>query len=158
MLFKIRNLGAVAAFCLVLSGCATPSLKVSMEPDELLNQDADGNSYSVLVRLYQLNDPALFEATDVGTLFRQDSSALGATVLDQKEVLVAPGVASSIVMPRLDGVTHLGAVAFYRSADTERQKILKALNDGHIKFSSKLELILEGNSLSDMKVIDDNKE
>lgn len=140
-------IGASLLLCLGLTGCATPSLNISLAADEHLNPDRQGNSYSVLVRFYQLNDPSIFENSNTGTLLRQDESVLGATLVEKKELMVTPGLVSEISIPKLPASKYLGVAAFFRSGNNELQLAYKKVNAGKLKFSTQLQLQLEGDEL-----------
>ncbi|MEJ2042073.1 MAG: type VI secretion system lipoprotein TssJ [Reinekea sp.] len=134
-------------FSLLAFGCAAPSLDVDLSSDGNLNQDSTGTSYSVLVRLYQLSDPSLFEKASVSSLFRQDDEILSATLVSKKELSVAPNTQAVLEIPKDEASRYLGVVAFYRDTKSERQIAVKKVNYGKLKFSTKLQLQLVDNNI-----------
>ena len=145
---KQLSAALVVIFSLLLVGCATPTLNVQLQAGEDLNQDRQGASYAVLVRFYQLSDPALFSKADVTSLFRQDEELLGVTLINKSELMVSPGIVTELDIPKIPESKYLGVVAFYRSANGAQQTAVKKVNAGKLPFSTKLQLVLSGNQLS----------
>jgi type VI secretion system protein VasD len=145
---KYFSLVILSAISLLMVSCATPTLNVQLQAGEKLNQDRQGASYAVLVRFYQLTDPALFEKADVSSLFRQDEELLGVTLINKSELMVSPGIVTELDIPKIPESKYLGVVAFYRSANGAQQTAVKKVNAGKLPFSTKMQLVLSGNQLS----------
>jgi type VI secretion system protein VasD len=145
---KNTSLVFLFSISLFFSGCATPALNIQLQASDELNQDRQGASYAVLVRFYQLSDPSLFEKADVTALFRQDDDLLGLTLAGKSELMVSPGIATELNIPKIPESKYLGVVAFYRSANGAQQIAVKKVNAGKLQFSTKLQLELSGNQLS----------
>ncbi|EAR09299.1 type VI secretion system lipoprotein TssJ [Reinekea blandensis] len=131
-----------------LQGCASPSLNVTVAASDTLNTDTTGASYAVLVRFYQLSDPAVFEKADVAALLRSDDEILSATLLEKRELMVSPGLESSFELPKVDSTKYLGVVAFFRNADQGDQLVYKKVNAGKLPFSTQLALQIQDKTIS----------
>ena len=132
---------------IILSGCSAPMLKVGIDAKNNLNPDVSGDSYAVLVRFYQLTDPALFEEASVGALLRQDDELLSATLVGKKELMVSPGMTMELDIPKVKTSKYLGVAAFYRDLSSGQQVAFKKVNTGKMFSSTKLELTLEKNQI-----------
>lgn len=135
-------------FAAVLSGCATPTLNVHVRASNVLNSDGAGESYSVLVRFYQLSSPEIFEDVTVKALLRQDEGVLGASLLEKKELMISPGMATNLKIPKVDAADFLAVVAFFRDDSSGQQMMLKKVNSGMLPFSTQLQLSLADNKLA----------
>ncbi|TCS41288.1 type VI secretion system lipoprotein TssJ [Reinekea marinisedimentorum] len=139
--------GSSLCVLLFLLGCSSPSLKVQLEAQSQLNQDVQGDSYSVLVRFYQLTDPAIFEKASKSSLFNEDESLLGVTLVGKEELMVSPGLATELNMPKVDETRYLGVVAFYRDASSKNQMAVAKVKSGKLAKTTKLDLLLNKNEL-----------
>lgn len=130
-----QGLGVVLAllFVLFLSGCATPAIVLDIRADESLNQDLQGQSYSVLVRMYQLKSPDLFDKADYRLLLDRNPAALGDSLLSHEEFIVEPGQAYRLQFRREDGAEYQGLVAFFRRVEGEQWRVVRQLENGLIK-------------------------
>jgi type VI secretion system protein VasD len=120
---------------------------VQLEAQTQLNQDAQGDSYSVLVRFYQLTDPAIFERASKSSLLNDDESLLGVTLVGKEELMVSPGLVTELNIPKVEETKYLGVVAFYRDANSDHQMAVKKVKSGKIAKSTKLDLVLSNNEL-----------
>lgn len=132
---------------LLMSGCSAPSLKVQLVAEEALNQDVQGDSYSVLVRFYQLTDPAIFENASVSSLFHEDESLLGLTLVGKEELMVSPGLVTQLEMPKIEETKYMGVVAFYRDSSSKNQLAVKKVKSGKLARTTKLDLLMSNNEI-----------
>lgn len=130
-----------------LFSCATPALKIDLSSDATINTSSDGQSFSVLLRFYQLSDPAIFERSDYDALWRDAAGVLGVTLLDEKELMVEPSTSLSLSLTKHDAAEYLGIVAYFREHESADWKAYKKLNHGVIKADTRMEIELTGNQL-----------
>lgn len=75
-----------------------------------MNNNAKGASLATVVRIYQLKDRKAFDSTDYPSLFADDSQALKADLLVEKDIHLRPGESVALDMP-MDEKTQFVAVA-----------------------------------------------
>lgn len=147
---KLRQVILTVLMCfssLSLYSCATPALKIDLNSDAALNTSVDGQSFSVLLRFYQLSDPAIFERSDYDSLWRDATGILGVTLLDEKELMVEPSTRLSLSLTKHEAAEYLGIVAYFREHASANWKVYKKLNHGVIKADTRMEIELTGNQL-----------
>lgn len=132
---------------LLLLSCATPSLKMDLKSNSKINTAGDGQSFSVLIRFYQLNDPSLFERADYDSLWRDASGILGITLVDEKELMVEPNTQLSISLTKHQTAEYLGIVAYFREHQSAGWKAYRKLNHGLLKADTRMKVEIDGNQL-----------
>lgn len=90
----------------------TMTIDLSSQP--FLNPDPDGQSLSVLIRFYQLGDIKTFAELNYVQLQRDDQKLLGDHLLAMKDVVLRPGVSTSVTEPVNVATQVVGVVAFFR--------------------------------------------
>ena len=125
-----------------VSGCSTvsdmlsdgepppppPELVISVIADSGVNQDLDGRPSPTVVRIYQLEDDALFKESDFFALYDNDSALLPGDLLLRDEIIVNPG-ASAIKKALLDKNTEfVGVLAAFQNTDNGVMKRVVAVN------------------------------
>lgn len=150
----IRNYGVLVVFLMFLSGCASDGLSKIKEgalglvgvssqvdrknqptshPMELklfagrsLNADDRGRGMAVVVRFYRLKDPAAFMQASYEVLSdpSREKAALGADVLDVKEVAVKPGEELSRIETVSTDAPYVGVVALFRTPAPDRWRLV----------------------------------
>jgi len=126
----------------LLNGCSTvsdmlsddepppppPELVVSVIADSAVNQDFDGRPSPTVVRIYQLEDDALFKESDFFALYDRDSTLLSGDLLLRDEMIVHPG-GSTIKKTLLDKHTEfVGVLAAFQNTDNGVMKKVIAVN------------------------------
>ncbi|WP_082163785.1 MULTISPECIES: type VI secretion system lipoprotein TssJ [Burkholderia] len=79
-----------------------------------LNQNEQGQSLPVVVRVYQLKDAKTFEQLDYTLLQTNDLDALKADLLATKDVVLGPGASASVNEPMNPDAQVVGIAAFFR--------------------------------------------
>jgi type VI secretion system protein VasD len=122
MITRRSLLGAVA---LLASRCSSPppppavlTLNVIGGPDQ--NPDPSGHPSPVAVRLFQLNDPAKFERSDVFALTEREQQTLGQESQGSEEFVVTPGETRMVTRELKKGVQFVGVAVLFRDIDTAR--------------------------------------
>ncbi len=135
-------------FLFIMSGCSTPAVVLNIYSDPLLNQDVHGQSYSVLVVLYQLKSPDQFEKADYKLLLEQNPDALGANLISREEFIVEPDQSYRLEFHRENKSEHFGLVAFFRQVEGEQWKVAKKLDNGLLRpMTTKSDVYLKGNRI-----------
>ncbi|TDO95540.1 type VI secretion system lipoprotein TssJ [Marinomonas balearica] len=126
-----------------LFGCSTNRLSIDVNAASRLNPDAYDNVYSVIVRVYQLNDARLFEEASYDDLWKSSESALQDTVLSVEEFIISPDYHGELVFERIEAAKHVGVMAFFRSREGV-WKVYDKIQSGLLSKTAKLELNIEG--------------
>ena len=87
--------------------------------DQILNRDTNGNSLSVVVRIYQLKDAQEFSKLtfDAVASGRPESDFLGPALLAKTDAVIIPGGSYENSEKLLDDTRYVGIVAFFRKPD-----------------------------------------
>jgi len=81
------------------------------------NPDPSGSSAPVAVRLFQLNDPAKFERSDVFALTEREQQTLGPEDQGSEEFVLRPGESRTIKRELKHGVQFIGVAVLFRDID-----------------------------------------
>lgn len=129
---------AVLGFCLILSGCA--GLNTTMTASADVNPDINGNPSAIAMSIFELSSPDAFKKASFASLYINPQKALGATLLTEQNLMLAPGETTSIQMPVLANVHYLGYVAAYRNLYSARWQVLAPVANSVVaqKFSLKV--------------------
>jgi type VI secretion system protein VasD len=119
---------------IILAGCFSAPLKVSLTAGSQANLDEHGNSLPVEVRVYQLQDKAAFLQATFNELWQQDSDVLGDSLLDKKEVSVAPNAGVTVNMKRNKNCRYVGVVAILRRPEGDNWRVLAEVPAGSSLF------------------------
>jgi type VI secretion system protein VasD len=81
------------------------------------NPDPSGKPAPVAVRLFQLNDPAKFERSDVFVLTEREQQILGSEGQGSEEFVLRPGETRMITRELKKGVQFVGIAVLFRDID-----------------------------------------
>ena len=126
---------------LIVIGCASSQVKVSLQSGQELNQDANRQSLPVVARIYQLKDKTQFESATFNTLWKDDTQYLGQDLLSREEILIYPGDKKIIPLNRQEKAEYIAVVALFRdykqgswkSVVPERRKLKIQLENNELK-------------------------
>ncbi|HDP0319003.1 TPA: type VI secretion system lipoprotein TssJ [Salmonella enterica subsp. enterica serovar Concord] len=128
---------AVMAFVLSLSGCGltqkvtdgtvavtksifyrqVKTLHLDIRAREAVNRNAGGVALSTVVRIYQLKDRKTFDNTDYPSLFKDDSQAIRADMVAEKDIRLQPGGAVMVDMPMEENAQYVAVTGMFMSPD-----------------------------------------
>lgn len=128
----------------VLSGCATPQLNFSVDASHAINLDETGDAYAVVVRVYQLTDPVLFERSEFDDMWKADEQILADTLVSLHEITVEPSLSRTVSIEKAERARYAGVVAYFRNDDGQWRANRK-INHGFIRASTNMRLKLDGN-------------
>lgn len=147
MLIKSLSSLSFALLCaLFLGACSTPHLNIRVQASDTLNADESGNTYAVLLRVYQLNDPDLFEQAAYEDLWKSDTSILASSLISVHEFTIEPSLSKTIEIEKEEGTRYAGIVAFFRSQEGE-WKAYRKVNHGFIPASTQMRLVVTGSDI-----------
>jgi len=84
------------------------------------NPDPSGKPAPVAVRLFQLNDPAKFERSDVFALTEREQQTLGSEGQGSEEFVLRPGETRMVTRELKKGVQFVGVAVLFREIDQSR--------------------------------------
>ncbi|WP_336221588.1 type VI secretion system lipoprotein TssJ [Citrobacter amalonaticus] len=93
------------------------TLHLDLRAREGVNNNANGAALSTVVRVYQLKDSKAFDSTDYPSLFADDSQAIKADLLAEKDVRLRPGESVTLDMPMDDGAQFVAVAGMFMAPD-----------------------------------------
>ncbi|WP_333012627.1 type VI secretion system lipoprotein TssJ [Kluyvera sichuanensis] len=95
------------------------TLHLDIRAREAVNSNASGVALSTVVRIYQLKDSKTFDSTDYPSLFKDDSLAIKADLVAEKDILLRPGGAVLVDMPMENSAQYVAVAGMFISPDQE---------------------------------------
>lgn len=118
----------MSILCLsLLMACSPHAVKVSLTADPVLNLDAHRHPLPVVVRVYQVSDPRLFQSAHFSALWKDDVTALGRDMLARQEVLLLPGQSQAINLNLHQNTTHIAVLALFRETRQAKWRVVQAV-------------------------------
>ncbi|HEY2454519.1 MAG TPA: type VI secretion system lipoprotein TssJ [Scandinavium sp.] len=93
------------------------TLHLDIRAREAVNRNAGGVALSTIVRVYQLKDRKTFDNTDYPSLFKDDSQAIKADLVAEKDIRLQPGASVLIDMPMEEGAQFVAVAGMFMSPD-----------------------------------------
>jgi type VI secretion system protein VasD len=90
------------------------TITVDLEAQPFINADPDGNPLSVVLRFYQLRDVTTFAELTYVQFQRGDQKLLKDDLLATKDVVLRPGVSTSMTEAMNEATQVVGVIAFFR--------------------------------------------
>ncbi|KAE8272402.1 type VI secretion system lipoprotein TssJ [Enterobacter sp. C6] len=94
-------------------------LHLDIRAREAVNSNAGGVALSTVVRIYQLKDRKTFDSTDYPSLFKDDSQAVKADLVAEKDIRLQPGGAVTVDMPMEKDAQYVAVAGMFMSPDQE---------------------------------------
>lgn len=96
----------------------------TLDADEALNPDADDQSLSVVVRIYQLDASEAFSSASPDALWAHADKVFGDALLDTREVVMVPGGHVVDEAPLKPGARYVAVAAYFRQTPDARWRVL----------------------------------
>ncbi|ELY2738214.1 type VI secretion system lipoprotein TssJ [Cronobacter dublinensis] len=96
------------------------TLHLDLRAREGVNNNASGASLATVVRIYQLKDRKAFDSTDYPSLFADDSQALNADLVGEKDIRLRPGEALTLDIPLEEAARYVAVAAMFMAPDEAR--------------------------------------
>jgi type VI secretion system protein VasD len=93
------------------------TMKLDLSARAALNPDDKGQSLSVVVRIYQLQDGKTFHAASYEQLLADDKAILGDALVARKDVVLAPSASISLTEALDERAGQVGVIALFRTTD-----------------------------------------
>ena len=82
-----------------------------------INPNSAGRASPVVLRIYRLSSPSIFNEADFFQLFEEESATLGADLLGREELVVMPSSSQVLTREVPDDTAYIGVIANFRDAD-----------------------------------------
>lgn len=115
---------------LLLTGCAsisTTPVHLKLTAAKKLNPDIKLSSLPVRLKIYQLSDAVPFQEATFRELWKSDVATLGSSLLDKRELTLAPGEKQLLKMPRHSQAEFIAVVGIFRKHQNLDWKVVKPL-------------------------------
>ena len=129
------------------------TLHLDITARDAINNNASGAPLSTVVRIYQLKDRKVFDDTDYPSLFTEDSQAIKADLLEQKDIRVLQGAAVTIDVPMKEKAQFVAVAGMFLSPDITNNtwRIVLSRNDLDPEKARQIELNNKGMKLLPLK-------
>lgn len=134
---KFSRLALATGITLILAGCGltqkvtdgtvavtksifykqVKTLHLDIRAREAVNRNAGGVALSTIVRIYQLKDRKTFDTTDYPSLFKDDSQAIKADLVAEKDIRLQPGGAVTVDTPMEESAQYVAVAGMFISPD-----------------------------------------
>ncbi len=93
------------------------TLHLDIQARDAVNNNATGVPLATVVRIYQLQDRKTFDGTDYPSLFAEDSQAIKADLIAEKDIRIRPGAAVTIDMPMDEKAEYVAIAGMFLAPD-----------------------------------------
>lgn len=93
------------------------TVHLDIQARDAVNNNASGAPLAMVVRIYQLKDRKVFDGTDYPSLFADDSHAIKADLLAEKDIRIRPGAAVTVDMPMDESAQYVAVAGMFMSPD-----------------------------------------
>lgn len=93
------------------------TLHLDIQAREGMNNNAKGTSLATVVRIYQLKDRKAFDSTDYPSLFSDDSLAIKADLVAEKDIRLRPGESVALDMPLEESSQFVAVAGMFMTPD-----------------------------------------
>lgn len=93
------------------------TLHLDIRAREGVNNNAKGASLATVVRIYQLKDRKVFDSTDYPSLFADDSQAIKADLVAEKDIRLRPGESIALDVPLEETAQYVAVAGMFMTPD-----------------------------------------
>jgi type VI secretion system protein VasD len=133
---RIPAILIAAVTALLLQGCGGPPerpdtvVKASIVASGDVNSEPETQGRPIVLRLYELTSPGLFNSADFYSLYENEAEALGADLLAREEVGVPPGGIQQFEKVIAPETRYLGIIAAFRDLDRSQWRSISPIQPG----------------------------
>lgn len=137
----------VAIFSALACACSAPQVKLNLSSTENLNMKNAKEPLPVVVRIYQLTDPKLFENATFNELWKNDLAVLGNTLLRKDSLTLDPASRQKVRFDRHEQTRYVALMAAFNSQPNNSWRVVKESKGSFlgIDISTSLKAILKDN-------------
>jgi len=93
------------------------TLHLDIKARDAVNNNAAGAPLATVIRVYQLKDRKTFDGTDYPSLFTDDSQAIKADLVAEKDIRIRPGSAVTIDIPMEKEAQYVAVAGMFLAPD-----------------------------------------
>ncbi|ANH75902.1 type VI secretion lipofamily protein [Ralstonia insidiosa] len=120
-------------------------MNLVIESREALNQNGQGQSLPVVVRVYQLKNTAAFEKAAYEQLLDDDQALLKTDLVGRMETVLAPGATAKLAATMAEEAQAVGVVGFFRDQSGATWQLV--IPKSQWKKTDPVKLIVTGNQI-----------
>jgi len=137
----------IALSATLMSACSTPQVKVYLSSTANLNMNNAKEPLPVVVRIYQLSDPKLFENATFNELWKNDLAVLGNSLLRKDSLTLDPASHQKILLERHDQTRFVALMAAFNNQPNNSWRVVKKSGGSFlgIKTSTNIQALLKDN-------------
>lgn len=121
--------GASLPGCSMFGG-GPATLDAKVVASAQVNPDARKRPSPVVVRVFELKAPTLFEQADFVSLFEKDQAALGAEMISREEFVLRPGETKPLAKPLSPETKFIGVMVAFRELERARWRAVVPVVQG----------------------------
>jgi type VI secretion system protein VasD len=121
-LLAVMSVGVAA--CGAAPPKPAPPVKAELVSAADVNPDANGRASPVVVRVYQLKEEGAFNSADFFSLYDHEQEALGPSLVNREEYVLAPGEKRSLELKIDPAAQFIAAIAAYRDVRSAHWKAI----------------------------------
>lgn len=110
---------------LLLCACGAPKLKVDLSSTSNLNMNTASEPLPVVVCIYQLTDPKVFENATFSELWKNDLAILGSTLLRKDSLTLDPASRQKVRFERLEQTRYIALMAAFNCQPNNSWRVVK---------------------------------
>lgn len=128
-------------------------LHLDITARDAINNNAGGAPLAMVVRIYQLKDRKVFDGTDYPSLFVDDSQAIKADLITEKDIRIRPGAAVTIDVPLDEKAQFVAVAGMFMSPDftNDTWRVVLSRDDLDPDNARQIELNNQGMTLTALK-------
>lgn len=132
---------------ILLSACSAPQVKVNLSSTANLNMNYVKEPLPVVVRIYQLTDPKLFENATFNELWKKDLAILGNSLLRKDSLTLDPASQQKIRLERHEQTRFVALMAAFNNQPNNSWRVVKKSSGSFlgIKMSTNVKALLKDN-------------
>jgi type VI secretion system protein VasD len=106
--------------CSMFGGGGPAVLNATLVAGAQINPDARKRPSPVVVRVFELKSPTLFEQADFVSLFEKEQAVLGAELVGREEMVLRPGETKPLSKPLSPDTKFIGVMVAFRELERAR--------------------------------------
>lgn len=129
------------------------TLHLDIKARDAINNNAIGAPLSTVVRIYQLHDRKTFDGSDYASLLAEDTQAIKADLLSEKDIRLRPGSTVTIDVPLDEKAQYVAIAGMFLSPDITNNtwRIVLSRDDLDPDKARQIELNNQGMTLLPLK-------
>jgi type VI secretion system protein VasD len=133
---------------LLLSGCSSAPLHVQFKSTHYINPDVNNHALPVEIIVYELRDDQAFRQATFEELWKDDRNVLGDSILDRREINLAPGAQRKITLSLHQQTAYIGAIAIFRQPSGGHWRAVKRLGHGLPLLGHHITIVVKGDRIN----------